>query len=360
MHPRGCQQTGRTPLCGCGRLDLRRPRAHTRRHLQTRPLRTAVPDAPGPIEPREPIPREPMSQSELRYVVEVAAAGSLRRAAETLHIAPSALSRQIANLEHELGVPLFDRHAGGMKPTAFGEAVIRHARATLRGYERMRSEIDDLQSLRRGHVKINAAEGAVADFVFDLVSQLRGEYPGITYEVVVAGSRSSLDALAQDQCDIGIIFQPEPHPDVAVLKEITHPIRLIAAPGHPFSRREVVALHELEAGPLCLQSPEFTVRMVFDQAIKAAHIEVKPAVVINSVEFSKTFARDGLGVSLVPLFAVRRDVLAGTLCAVRVDCAAFERSSVAICVHKERLISLAAETVVQRMLTAFDTFAAPR
>lgn len=298
-------------------------------------------------------------QTELKYLIEVAELGSLRRAAEVLHIAPSALSRQIANLEHELGVPLFDRHAGGMKLTAFGEVVLRQARTTMRGFERMRSEIDDLQSLRRGHVKINTAEGAVQDFVFQLIAELRWEFPGITYEVSVAGSRSSLDALAQDRCDIGIIFQPEPHPDVAVLREVTHPIRLIAAPDHPFSRREAVALHELEAGPLCLQSPEYTVRVLFDQAVKAAHIEVKPTLVINSVEFSKTFARDGLGVSLVPLFAVRRDVIAGTLCAIRVDSPEFETSAIAVCVHKERLISLAAETVLQRMLAAFDTFAAP-
>ncbi len=315
--------------------------------------------AGGAVDDGRPKKAGPM-HADLKYLVEIANAGSVRRAAEVLHIAPSALSRQIANLEHELGVPLFDRHAGGMKPTAFGEVVIRYARTTMRGFERMRSEIDDLQSLKRGHVKINTAEGAVADLVFELIGELRREFPGITYEVQVAGSRSSLDALAQDKCDIGVIFQPEAHPDVAVLREVVHPIRLIAAPNHPFSQREIVALHELEAGPLCLQSPDYTVRVVFDQAVKAAHMVIEPAVVINSVEFSKTFARDGLGVSLVPLFAVRRDVHAGTLCAIKVDCAAFETSTIAVCVHKERLISLAAETVLQRLLDAFETFAAPR
>ena len=86
-----------------------------------------------------------MTTVSLRYFATVARRGSIREAAEELHVAQSALSRQIQKLEQEFGVPLFQRHARGVELTSAGEIFLRHARSSLRQTERVRSELDALK-----------------------------------------------------------------------------------------------------------------------------------------------------------------------------------------------------------------------
>jgi DNA-binding transcriptional LysR family regulator len=73
-----------------------------------------------------------MQFSALRYFLETARLGSIRRAAEVLYVAPSAVSRQIALLEQNFGAPLFERHATGVRLTTAGEVFARQAHATVR------------------------------------------------------------------------------------------------------------------------------------------------------------------------------------------------------------------------------------
>jgi DNA-binding transcriptional LysR family regulator len=83
-----------------------------------------------------------MINQPLRYFSAIARHGSIREAAEELHIAQSALSRQIQKLEEDFGVPLFQRHARGVKLTSAGEIFLRHAQTNLRQIERVRDRID--------------------------------------------------------------------------------------------------------------------------------------------------------------------------------------------------------------------------
>ena len=84
----------------------------------------------------------------LRYVDEVARAGSIRKAAEQLHVTASAVNRRVMDLEEELGAPLFERRPRGVRLTAAGELFVRYIREQTGDVERMRSQIEDLR--RRG------------------------------------------------------------------------------------------------------------------------------------------------------------------------------------------------------------------
>src|SRR5690348_17586115 len=82
-----------------------------------------------------------MHAAVLRYFDQVARLGSIRRAAEALNVASSAVNRQILKLEEETGVVLFERLRTGVRLTAAGEVLLRHARETLIDYDRARAEI---------------------------------------------------------------------------------------------------------------------------------------------------------------------------------------------------------------------------
>jgi DNA-binding transcriptional LysR family regulator len=132
-----------------------------------------------------------MQFSALRYFLETARLGSIRRAAEVLYVAPSAVSRQIALLEQNFGAPLFERHATGVRLTTAGEVFAQQAHATVRDFDRLQSEIDDLQQLRRGLVKIFSVEATVAGLLYRTVEEFGRDYPGITYEVRVSAPNIS-------------------------------------------------------------------------------------------------------------------------------------------------------------------------
>ncbi|MGT2445141.1 LysR family transcriptional regulator (plasmid) [Ensifer adhaerens] len=86
-----------------------------------------------------------MHASILKYFVSVARSGSIRKASEELHVASSAVSRQIKKLEDELGIALFERLSNGLRLTVAGENVLRHARVTLENFELLRSDLGALQ-----------------------------------------------------------------------------------------------------------------------------------------------------------------------------------------------------------------------
>ena len=92
----------------------------------------------------------------LGYLDQVARVGSIRRAAEKLNIASSAVNRQILKLEAEIGVPIFERRGNGVRLTPAGEQLLRHTRNTLAEWRRTRSEISAISGDIRGEVRITA------------------------------------------------------------------------------------------------------------------------------------------------------------------------------------------------------------
>src|SRR6056297_1664758 len=130
-----------------------------------------------PFQIRQPRKETPMRR--IIYFEQVARGGSIRKAAENLNIAESAISRSIAQLEYELDVELFDRASRGMVLTAAGEIYLRYARSALLDKERVKSELDSLKGLQSGQVRISSIEGLIADFVILRIADFRKQYPGI-------------------------------------------------------------------------------------------------------------------------------------------------------------------------------------
>ena len=98
----------------------------------------------------------------LKYVDEIARAGSIRQAAERLHVAPSAVNRRLQDIEDELGTPIFERMPRGMRLTAAGELFIRYVRTRNAQLEQVRSQIEELKGLRRGTVRLVVSQACSA------------------------------------------------------------------------------------------------------------------------------------------------------------------------------------------------------
>ncbi|RQZ20626.1 LysR family transcriptional regulator [Burkholderia sp. Bp9031] len=178
---------------------------------------------------------------QLHAFVTIASAGSLGRAAETLHVTQPALSRAIRRLEDEVGAPLFERHTRGMHLTAVGEALLPHAILLQREAEQAREEIDAMRGLARGTIRCGAV-GSIASLVLPLaVSGVLQKWPNLRVQVIEGVWDRLAEALVQREIDLALSMAiPDTEEIVAiddcrwednsyVVAALDHPLR--AKPG---------------------------------------------------------------------------------------------------------------------------------
>ena len=300
-----------------------------------------------------------MQLSVLRYFLAVALHGSIRQAADELHVAASAISRQIAILEGDYGATLFERHAQGVRLTLSGEIFAQHARTTLREFERVRSDLDDVRGLKRGNVKIAVVEGVVSNFLFSIVAKFGEQFPNVTFDVDVAGTGEILNSVAQDDADLGIAFNPVPHPDVETHVEVRHPIVAITPPNHPLANRGNVGLGDLRGYKVGMLHTSFGTRQVLDRALLEENVRLDALLTINSIEMLKMFVSRGLGLAVLPHFALAREERSRELAVLRIDSAALSTSHLALCSRRDRALGAAAETFRLCLLEEMPIFFAP-
>src|SRR5690606_29432906 len=127
-----------------------------------------------------------MHAAVLRYVDQVARLGSIRRAAGVLNVASSAVNRQILKLEAQMGTALFERIGNGVRPTAAGELVIRHARDTLSKWQSVRTEISALAGDIHGEVRIVSIPSPLVSILPRALEATSRRHPHIVFRVVDA------------------------------------------------------------------------------------------------------------------------------------------------------------------------------
>lgn len=235
----------------------------------------------------------------LTYVSEVARNGSVRRAAERLHITPSALTRQIQDLEYELGTPIFERSAQGMRLNAAGELLVRHIRDQVSDLDRVRSHIADLSGVRRGHVALACSQAFVNHVVPDEVEAYRAQFPEVTFTVQVRDHVQAVVALAQFEADLALVLQPPPSADLQVLFSCRQTLCVLMRAGHALAREAgPVRLRDCLMHPMALPDRSLAIRHHLDEALARKGTPVRPAIESSSLEFLRNLVLREDAVSL--------------------------------------------------------------
>lgn len=290
-----------------------------------------------------------MSLTRYRYFAAVADQGSVREAADALRVAPSAISRQIAGLEEEYGTALFERRARGMRLTTAGAAVLETARTILDCVQHARSTIEELQGVKRGHVRAWTVEGAIDDFLYPALAGFSAAHPAVSFEVMIASSDQLVQRLLDDEADVAVAFNPILHRNILSLAEVPDPLVVVAHPDHSFATRQSATIADLAEMQLALPDRTFGLRRLIDDVAATTGVALKPAVVTNSIASLRSFARAGMGVSVLTTFASRRDIAEGHLIAVPMLGRNLQKACVKICVRKDRRLSPAAGALAQHL-----------
>lgn len=144
----------------------------------------------------------------LKTFLAVSRTGNITRAAEQLHISQPALSRRIAELEEDVGAPLFERTNRRLTLTDRGMRFEAHAREMLEAYERMKRDMAEAPEALTGKVRLGCVESSVVKFAYDVVSRMHAEHPKVTFELYSADGDDIRAGLDQDRLDLGILLEP--------------------------------------------------------------------------------------------------------------------------------------------------------
>ena len=216
-----------------------------------------------------------------RYIDEVARAGSVRQAAERLHVTPSALLRRIQDVEHDLAAPIFERDTTGVKLTAAGEIFLAWIRSQDADLRRVYSQIEDLSGLKRGEVSI-ACSQAVQSFVVEHIKRFRQAHPLVRFRVTIADHNSALTALSDYAADLVLVFRPPHAIELQPIMTLGQRMVAIMAHDHPLAERPNLRLRDLVDYEIALPGANFGGREIIEQILAKTSMRLNVMVEANS------------------------------------------------------------------------------
>jgi DNA-binding transcriptional LysR family regulator len=258
--------------------------------------------------------RMPVISQAFRCFDAVARRGSVRKAAEALHLTAAAVHQQILNFESQVGTPLFDRLPRGMQLTAAGEIVLAAVRRSQRDFEQALTQVEGLRSLRRGHVHLGVPHASAEGVVAAVVEAMLKQYAGINFSVQTGNGETLLRSVAGGEVDLAFCLQRAPPPGVEQIRAWPQQLGAIVAPGHELAQRAgKLRLRDCLAYPMALPAPDMELRLMAERIARRERRILVPAVETTSVAMIRTLALGGTLVGLLVQENVAEDVAAQRL-----------------------------------------------
>lgn len=231
----------------------------------------------------------------LRYFVAVAECGSLSAAADVVHVTQPALSRQVRQFEHELGVALFRRTSRALELTAAGREFLPLAQDLLHKAQEAQRAAADLAAGTLSRITVSAPPTTLTDVIAPFLATFGPGDPVPT--VVQADGAEALDGL-RHETDLAIVTQAPRRPfasrPVAAL-----PVLAYVPAGHAWSTRTRVTVAELAPQPLVVLDPSFRTRQLLDEALTDERLGGPELLECGNPQVAQALAAAGRGVAVV-------------------------------------------------------------
>lgn len=253
-------------------------------------------------EPTSHVPR--LDVYSLRLFVAAAREGSIARAAEREHIAASALSRRIADLEHALGVPLLVRSARGIELTEAGRSVFERG---ARVEDELLTLIKDVWALSGsvvGTVRLCANASAIVGELPERLQAFKRSYPAVAIALQEQRSWEVIRACLDDRADVGIAVASEAPKGLDSWHFATDPLIVLLPAGHPLAGQQHITFKEVAASGLVGIQPGGALDQLIHERAQRAQISLQIGVTVSSFDAACRMVQAGLGAAIVPTSAV--------------------------------------------------------
>ena len=197
-----------------------------------------------------------MEFKQLRSFIEVIHRGGFTQAAQTLHISQSAVSKQVAQLEQDVGQPLLERQASQLHLTAAGRIVLERGEALLRQRQELLSELDDLSHMARGELRLGLPMLGSDTLFAGLFAEYRRRHPNIAIQLLEGGSRSVEQAVKSGELELGGSLTPS-DPAFEYQPFCNEPLDALLPAGHGLAGLGPLSLKQLADTPFLLYQRSF-------------------------------------------------------------------------------------------------------
>jgi DNA-binding transcriptional LysR family regulator len=248
----------------------------------TRPERSPAPPA-GRILPDWYL-RSRLKMRQVLLLVALDEQRNMHRAAASLRMTQPAATRLLGGLERMLGLRLFERGPRGLAPNAYGESLIRHARAMLSTLEHAREEMNSLAEGASGRIALGALLVAAPVLVPLALARFKQRYPNHTVLVQEGSATALLPALRRGELDlvVGRVSSDVPSEGLEFEAFYSEPMQVVARTGHPLARRRALQLRDLAGETWIVPAPDAPYRRRLDAAFRQAGV-APPRRLVESV-----------------------------------------------------------------------------
>ena len=272
-----------------------------------------------------------MRYVQLRAFHHVAIQGGFSRAAEALHVTQPAISDQIAKLEQEYDILLFNRHKRQVQLTAAGESLLEITRRLFDSEQQALELLSESRAMRAGNLRIVADS---ASHLLRILADFRKRHPGVHISVRSGNSEHVVESLRTYDADIGVLGEIPVGGEFECVHLNATPIVAFVAKTHPLASKRSLPMAELGQLPLVLRERGSKTRMKLQAAAQEAGVELPAAIEAEGREAVREIVASGAGVGFVSQAEFGQD---SRLVALQITGApAMVMDETLICLHERR------------------------
>lgn len=246
-----------------------------------------------------------MELRQLYYFVKVAKKEHVTQAAEELHVAQSAVSRQIHQLEEELGVKLFLQKGRNLQLTPVGQLFLKRAEVILEDLEKAVVEIHEFMDPEKGEIRLGFPHSLGVSVVPQVVAAFRKLHPNVKFRFRQGMYPSLIRDMVKGEIDLAFISPfPDEHEHVCGQVLLTEELYAILPPNHPLATEEEIDLNQLKDDTFVMFSEGYSLRPIVWEACQEAGFTPKIGFEGEETETIRGLVAAGMGVSLLPEMAL--------------------------------------------------------
>ncbi len=255
-----------------------------------------------------------MELRQLLYFLEVARQEHMSLAADTLHIAQSAVSRQISNLEDELGVQLFEREGRNIKLTYIGRMFSEKAAIAINALDDAKQLINEYLDPERGSIRIGFPSSLATNTLPQIINAFKKNHQDVCFHLRQGSYNFLIEGIKRREIDLAFIGpvptrDPDIHTDILFVE---HFVGLIPQE-HPLASKEIILLRQLENDSFVLFPKGFILRKIAEDACLQSGFRPKIPFEGEDLDAIKGLVSSGMGVTLLPEITLQDNIPNGTL-----------------------------------------------
>ncbi|WP_042354484.1 LysR family transcriptional regulator [Bacillus rubiinfantis] len=242
-----------------------------------------------------------MELRQIQYFIEVAKREHVTEAAHALHVAQSAVSRQIFNLEEELGIPLFIREGRNVKLTPIGEMLLEKMEQAIKLIDSAKREVEEQLDPEKGTIRIGFPSSLAAYTMPTAISAFRERYPQVKFQLIQGSYAHLIEGVAKGEFNLALLGPvPKRVKKITGRTLFTEKIVALLPQHHPLAARKILKLNDLRADSFVLFPSGYILREIIVNACGQLGFEPVVGFEGEDIDAIKGLVSAGLGVTLIP------------------------------------------------------------